>query len=201
MIRRLMTWTKCERKAKRVSFLNERRRGLVEGGDSGEEKSDLSLPVSVTATTRPLPSPTGFSSSSSRSQQAIDSSGNNSLAADTTDDEELSSAASSTPPSPAQSTSSSSSSSAPASVGRELSFFPTEPAIDISGAQSSTLTVKFTYRHSFEDCVQAFWDISQPTGADGPLAGPEHITTCCGFFLCLCCLFGWRRASFAVGAP
>ena len=41
-------------------------------------------------------------------------------------------------------------------------FSPPEPAIDISGAASTTLTVRFTYRHRWEDCVQAFWDISQP---------------------------------------
>ena len=154
-------------RGKRVSFLSERRRELVEGTSSvtmyDEEKSELPASLGVNSS-RPLSSQPDFLSQSSREHSKTGTHSvkrDATLATDTTDDEELSSAASSTPPSPAQSASSSSSST-PSPIDRELSFFPPEPAIDISGASSSTLTVRFTYRHRWEECVQAFWDISQP---------------------------------------
>ena len=154
-------------RGKRVSFLNERRRGLVGGASSrevyDEQKGELSSPVHVSSARQPhLQS--NSPSQPSRSMPTVSAETTKkdaSFAADTTDDEELSSAASSTPPSPAQSASSTSSSTH-SPIDRELSFFPPEPALDISGAMSSTLTVRFTYRHSVEECMQAYWDISQP---------------------------------------
>ena len=52
--------------------------------------------------------------------------------------------------------------SSPSADERERSFFSPEPAVAMSGASSIALTVKFTYRHPWEEVVQAFWDVTQP---------------------------------------
>ena len=112
-----------------MSFLNERRREIVEEATSREEADDekeaaLSSPVNVSSTRLPH-SRLELVASPSRSTSTIRSDSNvkdDSLATDTTDEDELSSAASSTPPSPTQFTASSSTHSP---IDRELSFFPT----------------------------------------------------------------------------
>ena len=154
-------------RGKRVTFLSERRRGLVESDSSekarDEEKSQRSVPLNAgSRSARSQPENDATASRSKHSSGTVTTNQETLSAAETTDDDELSSAASSSPPSPTQSTSSTSSSSTPSPLDRELRFFPPEPAIDIAGASSSTLTVRFTYRHPWEDCVQAFWDVSQP---------------------------------------